>query len=58
MEIDLIRGLITAALLVLFVGLFAFTWSRKRTDTFEHASRMPLEDSDRPAPQDSKEQLR
>ena len=44
MEMDLVRGLITAALLLLFVGLFVFTWSRKRTETFEHAARMPLED--------------
>ncbi len=56
MEIDLLRGLITAALLFLFVGLFVFTWSRKRTETFEHAARMPLEENDRPAPQDTKEQ--
>lgn len=56
MDFDLVRGLITAVLLILFLGLFVFTWSRKRTDTFENAARMPLEDNDRPAPQEMKEQ--
>lgn len=56
MEMDFFRGLITAALLLLFVGLFAYTWSRKRTETYDRASRMPLEDNDRPAPPGSKEQ--
>ena len=48
MEIDLIRGLITAVLFLAFVVLIFFTWSRKRAKTFDEAARMPLEDNERP----------
>ncbi len=48
MEMDLIRGLITAVLLLAFIVLIGFTWSRKRKPTYDAAARMPLEDSDRP----------
>lgn len=56
MEIDLFRGLVTVALLVLFIALIAWTWSRKRKDTFEKAARMPLDEDDRPASENLKEQ--
>ena len=56
MEIDLFRGLVTVALLVLFIALIAWTWSRKRKDTYEKAARMPLNDDDRPASENLKEQ--
>ena len=50
MDIDTFRGVITAVLLLLFIALGAWAWSRKRKETFEEAARMPLEETDRPAP--------
>lgn len=49
MDIDTFRGVITAVLLLLFIALGAWAWSRKRQETFDEAARMPLEESDRPA---------
>lgn len=55
MDIGLVRGLITVAMLALFIGLWFWSWSKKRTVEFEAASRVPLEDdSDRP-PADKQE---
>lgn len=45
MDIGTLRGLLTAALLVLFIGVFAWAWSRRRLPDFEAASRLPLDDS-------------
>ena len=58
MDIDTVRGVITAVLLVLFVALAVWTWSRNRKDTYDKAARMPLEDSERPAANTSGEQQR
>lgn len=44
MDIGTFRGLVTAALIVLFVALIVWAWSGKRRRTFEHAARMPLEE--------------
>ena len=57
MDIGTVRGLVTAAILVLFVGIWAWSWSRKRRDDFDAASRMPLgDDTKPPANEDMKEQ--
>jgi cytochrome c oxidase cbb3-type subunit 4 len=56
MDIDTFRGLITAALLILFVSLAIWTWSRNRKDTYDKAARMPLEETERPAANSSGEQ--
>ena len=56
MDIDTFRGLITAALLLLFIGLGVWTWSRNRTETYERAASMPLDDSPLPAPNDKRGQ--
>ena len=44
MDIGLIRDVITAALLVLFVWLVAWAWSRRRAPVFDVAARAPLEE--------------
>jgi cytochrome c oxidase cbb3-type subunit 4 len=44
MDIDTFRGLMTGALLLLFLWLVAWAWSRSRRDDFEAAARLPLED--------------
>jgi len=57
MEMGTVRGLITAAIFVLFVGIWIWSWSRKRHDDFDAASRLPLGDDEvPPAKEELKEQ--
>lgn len=56
MDMDTFRGLMTAALLLLFIGLGIWTWSRNRMETFEEAANMPLDDSPLPAQNDKRGQ--
>jgi len=46
MTLGTFRGIITGALLVLFVWLIAWAWSKARRADFEAAARVPLEDED------------
>lgn len=46
MDINIIRGLLTAALLGLFIALWIWAWSAKRRPDFEAAARLPLEDDE------------
>lgn len=55
MDIGFVRGLITATLLVLFIGLWFFIWSKKRNKEYEAASQLPLEDGSHPPPTDNTE---
>ena len=47
MDIGTFRGLVTALLMVLFIALVFRTYSRRRTEDFEAAARLPLDDDDR-----------
>ncbi|MGB8327620.1 MAG: CcoQ/FixQ family Cbb3-type cytochrome c oxidase assembly chaperone [Steroidobacteraceae bacterium] len=44
-----LRGIVTAVLLILFLALIAWAWSDRRRATFDRLARMPLEE-DVPAP--------
>ena len=44
MDLGVFRGVITGVLLVLFVWLVAWTWSKSRKPTFDAAARVPLEE--------------
>jgi cytochrome c oxidase cbb3-type subunit 4 len=46
MDINTLRGIETAILLVLFIGLVFWVYSKKRKSTFDEAARMPLEEND------------
>ena len=48
MDIGFFRGMLTALLLVLFVGIWLRSWSSKRKQEYEAAARMPLGDDERP----------
>lgn len=50
MEIGTIRGLLTAVLMLLFIGVALWAFSRRRKDAFTEAANMPLEDDSRPSP--------
>jgi cytochrome c oxidase cbb3-type subunit IV len=44
MDINTFRGIVTGVLLVLFISLIAWAWSKGRRADFEAAARLPLED--------------
>jgi cytochrome c oxidase cbb3-type subunit IV len=46
MDLGMFRGLITGTLLVLFIALVVWAWSRSRREQFDAAARLPLEDSE------------
>jgi cytochrome c oxidase cbb3-type subunit 4 len=50
MDMGIVRGLITLILFLLFIGLFAWTWSRRRKKDFDEAARLPLDDDQQPPP--------
>ena len=48
MDIGTVRGLITVALLIAFIALVLWAYSKRRKADFDELARMPLED-DSPA---------
>ena len=48
MDLGTFRGIVTGILLVLFVWLVAWAWSKRRGPVFDAAARSPLEDEDEP----------
>jgi cytochrome c oxidase cbb3-type subunit IV len=44
MDINTFRGIVTGVLLVLFISLIAWAWSKSRRADFEAAARLPLDD--------------
>lgn len=44
MDIGTFRGIVTGTLLVLFVWLIAWAWSKARKPAFDAAARTPLEE--------------
>lgn len=47
MDINVFRGVVTAILLVAFVGLWIWAWSGKRRKDFEEAAQLPFRDETR-----------
>lgn len=48
----MISGILTSILLLTFIGLWAWAWSRRRRKDFSEAAQLPLEDDDRPHPEE------
>ena len=44
MDINTVRGIITAVLLFAFIALCVWAWSSKRKPEFDAAARIPLRD--------------
>ena len=42
--IGLINGILTALLIVIFVGIWIWAWSSKNKETFDSMAQLPLED--------------
>ena len=56
-DINLVRGAVLILLILGFLGIWAWAWSRKRNATFEEASRLPLvEDFGQIPQEDSKKE--
>ncbi len=47
--IGIVRGLVTVALLILFIVLVVWAWSGRRKQLFDSMARMPLEEDVDPA---------
>ncbi len=50
MSAGVFNGIVTAVLLLAFLGLVAWAWSGKRKKDFEQASRLPLDDDNGKSP--------
>jgi cytochrome c oxidase cbb3-type subunit 4 len=48
MEIGTIRGLLTLVLMLAFIGLVVWAYSRRRKADFDEAAQMPLRDDPPP----------
>lgn len=48
MDLGTLRGLVTLALLLAFVGLVAWAWSSRRKADFDEAAQLPLREDPRP----------
>jgi cytochrome c oxidase cbb3-type subunit 4 len=46
MDIDLIRGILTAVIFMAFIGIWAWAWSSRRKSDFDASAALPLEDDD------------
>ena len=46
MTIGTFRGIVTAVLLLSFLALIAWAWSRRRAPSFDAAARIPLEEEE------------
>jgi cytochrome c oxidase cbb3-type subunit 4 len=44
MTIGMFRGIVTGTLLVLFISLAIWAWSKARREQFDAAARLPLEE--------------
>lgn len=48
MDINIIRGLITLLLMIVFLGIVFWAYSRRRRKDFDEAARLPLQDDGKP----------
>ena len=44
MDIDLIRGILTAVIFFAFIGIWVWAWSSRRKADFDASAALPLED--------------
>ncbi len=47
MDINFIRGAILIGLIVGFLGIWLWAWSKKRKPDFDRAARLPLEEDEK-----------
>ena len=44
MDINTIRGLLTVVLMVAFIGVWIWAWSKRRKQDFDETAALPLEE--------------
>ncbi len=44
MDINLLRGILTAIIFVAFIGIWAWAWSSRRKKDFDASAALPLEE--------------
>lgn len=44
MDIDLLRGILTAVILFAFIGIWIWAWSSRRKSDFDASAALPLEE--------------
>lgn len=44
MDIDLLRGILTAVIFIAFIGIWAWAWSARRKKDFDASAALPLEE--------------
>jgi cytochrome c oxidase cbb3-type subunit 4 len=49
---NLIRGIVLILMILAFLGIWGWAWSRNRKESFREASMLPLEDDDGQVPDD------
>lgn len=47
MDINVLRGVITAVSFATFIGIVVWAWSSRRKERFEEAANLPFADDDR-----------
>ncbi len=55
MNWDIVNGLLTLLLIILFLGIFFWAWHPKRKDTFSKMAALPLEDQNNHGENDNDE---
>ncbi len=55
MDINILRGIIVLLLIVGFLGLWVWAWSKRRKETFRRMSMLPLEEDDGRVPDQADE---
>ena len=58
LDLNQVRAILMIALLIGFLGIWAWAWSSKRKPAFRDASMLPLEDDQAITPADDGQQLR
>ena len=53
-DINLVRAAVLILMIVGFLGIWAWAWSRHRKEDFEKMSRLPLEEDDGSVPDNDK----
>jgi cytochrome c oxidase cbb3-type subunit 4 len=48
MDMNVLRGVVAAVSLLLFIGIVVWAWSKHQRDRFDEASRLPFAERDEP----------
>jgi cytochrome c oxidase cbb3-type subunit 4 len=58
LDSNLIRGAVLILMILAFLGIWGWAWSRNRKEAFHEASMLPLEEDDGHVPQNDSEKER